>query len=305
MKEMEIKNVMLPTDFSEPSRMALHYAVVLARTFRARLTLLHVLEPQPLQEIATDEIEKIEHKRRENALQQLGTLLAPEDEDDLDLQIVVKSGNARKEIAAAVEQYRADILVLGTHGRSRIGRLIMGSTTEGLLRKLTIPILTVCHALSPQGFKRILFATDLSDSSLGAFKFALRMAAILRAEIIAIHALGGPVLTSGELDMPIQSDLANEACRRLEVLVKEGKHQGVEVQALVVGDSAAVGILNAAVENLVDLIFLTISKKGIVERALLGTTAERVARDARVPVLFIPVDIETGHENVTDMHQNA
>lgn len=292
---MDIKNVMLPTDFSEPSQMALHYAVVLARTFGARLTLVHVLEPQPVLEVATEaEIEKIGSDRRETALQQLGGLLAPEDEDDLDLRIVIKSGIAKKEIAAAVEQYRPDVVVLGTHGRGRLGRLIMGSTTEGLLRKLTVPIMTVGHALSPKGLSRILFATDLSESSNRVFEVALKMAQVLHAEIIAVHALGGPVLASGEFGFPVQPELAvAEANRRLARLVANGKRQGVGVQSLVVEGEAGLQILNAAVGNLVDLIVLGVARKGIVERVLLGTTAEQVARQASVPVLFIPVDVES------------
>jgi nucleotide-binding universal stress UspA family protein len=301
---MEIKNIMLPTDFSEPSRTALQYAVVLARIFRARLTLLHILEPQPELEGVT--IAHTEHDRRQNAMHQLENLLAPEDEDDLDVQTVVKSGHARTEIAAAVEQYHADIVVLGTHGRRRLGRLIMGSTTEGLLRKLPVPIMTVCHALSPRGLKRLVFATDFSDSWQGLFQITLKMARVLGAEILAVHALGEPVLASGEFGLATQPEVATaEVHPRLEVLVAEAKSQGVDVQPLILEGPAAAAILKAAVESLADLIILGIDQKGILERALLGTTAEHVARHASVPVLFIPLNVAPWDNNVNDMRQHA
>jgi len=271
--------------------MALDYGVALARILRARLTLLHVLEPPLVLEVATPaEISKIELEHRESALQELGNLLSPEDEDDLNLQTVLKSGNVRKEIAAAVHEYHADIVVMGAHGRGRIGRMILGSTTEGLLRKLEIPVMTVCHTASPRSFKRILFATDLSESSRPVFAFALDMARNLQAEILAMHALGGPVLASGELGMPVEWKLAaDEAQRRLEELVSEGKSEAVVVQTLLVDGSAAPQILKAAQENSADLILLSVDNKGIIERALLGTTAERITREATVPVLSIPV----------------
>jgi nucleotide-binding universal stress UspA family protein len=98
---------------------------------------------------------------------------------------------------------------------------------------------------------------------------------------------------------------AAEARRRLDELVAEGKRHGVDVQPLVLEGPAATGILNAAAENLVDLILLRIGKKGILERLLWGTTAEQVARHATVPVLFIPVDVETEEKKVTDTHQHV
>ena len=296
---MNIKNVMVPTDFSQPSGIALHYGVALARTLRARLTLVHVLEPQPVLEVATEEeIASLERGRREAALQQLAALLAPEDEDDLDLELVLRFGNARKEIAEAVREYHADMVVLGTHGRGRLGRWILGSTTEELLRRLHVPMVTVCHTSSPKPFRRILFATDLLQSSSAAFAFALDMAQTLHAEILAMHALGGPVLTSGEFGMSIQVEklAVEEVRRRLRLLVEEGDREGIAVKALIADGPAAAQILQAADENDADMILLAIESKGIIERTLLGTTAERVVREATIPVLSVPVQVEAQRE---------
>lgn len=295
---MDIKNVLVPTDFSEPSGMALNYGVALARKLQARLTLVHILEPLPVLEVAIEaEIAKAESERREVALQKLGNLLAPEDEDDLNLQIVLKTGNPRKEIAETVREQHADIVVLGTHGRGRLARLILGSTTEGLLRKLNVPVMTVSHTASPRKFKRILFATDLADSSHAAFAFAVDLARTLQTEIVALHALGGPMLASGELGMPVQQEtLAQEARRRLEVLVNEGKRHGVAVQTLTPEGPAAAQILKATEENEADLIILGVESKGILERTLLGTTAEQVVREANVPVLSFPIHVQAQQE---------
>ena len=296
---MDIKNVMVPTDFSRPSAMALNFGIALARTLRAKLILIHVLESQPVFEFATEsDIAKLREERREAALQQLASLLAPEDEDDLDLKLVLKSGNARTEIAAAVQEYHADIVVLGTRGRSGLGRWFIGSTTDGLLRKLHVPVMTVCHTTSPRAFKRILFATDLSESSNAAFAFALDMARTLQAEILAMHALGGPVLTSGEFGMSIQVEklAVVEARRRLQLLVMEGNGEGMAEETLIADGPAAAQILKAADESDADLILLAVESKGIIERTLMGTTAERVVREATIPVLSVPVQVEAQRE---------
>ena len=154
--------------------------------------------------------------------------------------------------------------------------------------------MTVCHAASPKAFKRILFATDLSESSDRAFTFTLDMAKTFQAQVLAIHALGGPVLTSRELDVPVEAEklTLEEMRRRLQSLVTEGSRQGIEVQTLTADGPAAPAILKAAVENDSDLIVLAIESKGIIERTLLGTTAEQVVRDGRVPVLSVPVQVE-------------
>jgi nucleotide-binding universal stress UspA family protein len=305
---MDIKNVMVPVDFSQPSGMVVNYAVAFARVLHAKLTLVHVLEPpQPMLEVDTvGEIAILEVERREEALRKLEEVLVPEDEDDLDLELVLRSGNIQQEIAAAIRECHADIVILGTHGRGFLGRLILGSTTEGLLRRLHVPVMTVCHTTSPKAFKRILFATDLSESSRAAFAFALDVAGVLQTEILAIHAMGGPVL-SGELGTPVQVEkLAVEEVRqRLQLLVTEGSLRGITVQTLIADGSAAEQILRAAHENDADMILLAIESKGLIERALLGTTAEQVVREATVPVLSVPfpVQVETQRENAEHVVQ--
>ena len=291
---MDIRNVMVPIDFSEPSGVALEYGVALARIVGARLTLIHVMEPEPVLAATEGERERIELGRREAALQKVEKLVAPEDEDDLDLRIVIRSGNARKEIPATVDEQHVDIVVLGTHGRGRLGRLVLGSTTQGMLRKLQVPVMTVSHVMSPRPFRRILFATDLSDASHGAFTFALDMARKLRADILALHVMGAPTMAAGELGMTVEPNESalEEVRRRLRNLAAEGKAQGITVQTSIADGAAATQIMEAAAENQADLILLAIESKGLIERTVLGTTAERVVREAGIPVLCVPVSVD-------------
>jgi nucleotide-binding universal stress UspA family protein len=293
---MDIKNVLVPTDFSEPSQIALDYGIALARQLRARLTVLHVLEPQAAMDVTSaSDIVRIERERQENALQQLEGLLAPEDEDDLDFKVVLKFGSPRRQIAATVEEEHVDLVVLGTHGRRRLERFILGSTTEALLRKLHVPVLTVSHVAAPKAIERILFATDLAEPSGASFDFALDAARTLRANLVAMHAMGGPVMTSGELGMTVQTEdlAAGEAHRRLDLLVAKGRQQGITVQTSIDDGPAAEGILKAAAECSADLILLPIETRSFLDRTLFGTTAEHVVRDAGIPVLTVPVRVET------------
>src|SRR5262245_51264181 len=182
---MDIENVLVPVDFSPPSRLAVNYGVCLARKFGAKLTLMNVVESAPaLAHRLTARTVTIEKEDREKAARMLSALLGSETQTNLELVFVVKSGNIKSQITAVIREQHADIVVMGTHGRGLFGRCVIGSTTEGMLRKISIPILTVCRVTKPLAFNRILFATDLSESSKQGFHFALELAATIRSDLI-------------------------------------------------------------------------------------------------------------------------
>jgi nucleotide-binding universal stress UspA family protein len=220
----------------------------------------------------------------------LSSLLGPEDQDDLDLQVVIKAGDIKHEISTAILEGKADIVVMGTHGRGLFGRWLIGSITEGILRKVSIPVLTICHVSQPLAFKRILFATDLSEGSKQGFDFALELAQTMRSDLLILHAINpGPAYDGVEILPDVIPDGLEEAKARLAEFQADAARAKIKTETIVVDDVPAEAILKAADEQVPDLILVTVQKKGLVERALLGTTAERVIREAKVPVLSIPV----------------
>jgi nucleotide-binding universal stress UspA family protein len=297
---MDIKNVLVPTDFSVPSKMAVNYGIALARKFRARLTLMHVLGVKPLLSNIAEIDPHFEEKLGQEALQQLAALVAPEDEDDLDLQTVIKFGGVQKAIINVVKEQHADIIVLGTHGHGRIGRLVLGSTTERVLRKLGIPVMTVRETRA-MTFKRILLATDLSESSTRALDFALNLAHLLRTDVVAVHTLDKQMMSSIEDAVRTElHDLAlQQARQKLAMIVTEGRRRGIEISTLLREGTAADEILKTAEDVDADLILLATTRKGAVERILIGATAERVVREARIPVLCVPAKVPAQPEAVS------
>jgi nucleotide-binding universal stress UspA family protein len=287
---MNIKNVLVPVDFSPPSRLAVNYGVSLARKFRATLTLMHVVESASgFAHPFADESGTIAQGHRDQALRMLGALLGSEDQDDLDLRTVVKCGSIKDEIAAVIREQEADILVMGTHGRGFFGRLLIGSVTEGILRKISIPVLTVCRATKPLALNRILLATDMSESSRGGFDFALELARTMRSDLVMFHAVDRTALAGGaEMVAYVSEDIVEQAKAKLAELAAEAKRAKVRVETELVEGVAAEEILATAERSSADLILISVAKKGAVERALLGTTAERIIREATVPVLSIP-----------------
>jgi nucleotide-binding universal stress UspA family protein len=293
---MRITKILVPVDFSPPSTVAVNHAVLLARRFRAKLSLLHVIEPgTALMYTFPTESEAAERKRCERAERMLAAMLSPEDQDDLDLETSVAVGDISSMIEMAVHEQHADVVVMGTHGRGLVGRWLIGSVTQSLLRKINVPILTVCHATGPLSFKRILFATDFSEGSAEGLDFTMDLAATLNAEVIVAHVIDKrPIVTyetpevAAVFDAEQQRFLeeAQTAFKQLEV---EASTRKVRVETVLGEGIPADAIARIADENTVDFIVLAVSRKSRMDRILLGSTAEKVIRDANVPVLSVPV----------------
>jgi nucleotide-binding universal stress UspA family protein len=293
---MQIKHILVPVDFSPPSTMALNHGVALARKFGARLTLLHVIEPATaLTYTFPTESEKAEEARFERAERMLAAMLGPEDQDDLNLRISVSVGDIESEIVTAIQETGPDLVVMGTHGRRLLARCFTGSVTQTLLRKVDVPILTVCHAGRSPAFKRILFATDVSEPPAEDFQFVLEFAAATDARVIVAHIIEKrPPVTYETPDVAAVFDaerhrVVEQTWAAFNTLEAAAQQKGVALEPVIAEGTAAEAIVRIADEHEVDFIVLAIRKKGRLERALLGTTAERVVREAHVPVLSVPV----------------
>jgi nucleotide-binding universal stress UspA family protein len=293
---MHITKVLVPVDFSPPSTVAVNHAVLLARRFRAKLTLLHVIEPSTaLMYTFPTESEVAERQRCERAERMLSAMLGSEDQDDLDLETAVVVGDIAAEIENAVRRQHADIVVMGTHGRGLVGRWLIGSVTQSLLRKINVPILTVCHATRPLSFKRILFASDFSEASAEGLDFTMNLAANLNAGIVVAHVVDKrPTVTYETPEMSAvfdaeQKRFLEEAQNTFKQIEAKARARNVRVETVLAQGIPADAISRIADENIVDFIVLAVSRKSRMDRILLGTTAEKVIRDANVPVLSVPV----------------
>lgn len=151
---ISIKNILAPTDFSVPSRHALKYAAELAKRFEAQLHLVTVVESViPLiPEAFSAQAEQIEEQRKagRHALDRMcdDPMLST-----LNPRVHVLSGSAHGEILEFAKSRGIDLLVVGTHGRTGLSHLFMGSVAEKLVRLAPCPVLTV-HPEGHQFVKR-------------------------------------------------------------------------------------------------------------------------------------------------------
>ena len=137
-----IRNILHATDFSESSGYAFQLAASLAHDYGARLTLLHVFPPPPVMvageiPIAVPPQDTKEHLRE----LQLQLRNVQTEYHDLVLDRKLVEGDPATEILAMADQVNADLIVLGTHGRTGLARLLMGSVAEVVSRKASTPVL--------------------------------------------------------------------------------------------------------------------------------------------------------------------
>lgn len=142
-----VRSILCPTDFSAPSEAALEHALELARRFGAGVRLIHAIElppylsQSPFVELATGGVTLQEHMRARSDRALADRLAGVGVPEGVRLTHEVLEGDPRRAILAASED--ADLIVMGTHGRTGIAQLLMGSVAEHVVRMSEVPVLTV------------------------------------------------------------------------------------------------------------------------------------------------------------------
>lgn len=142
-----LKNILVPTDFSEPSQQALEYGRELARQFGARLHVLHTVENVMIPggaEVPVAAIQQVEQGLESVAARQMAEAVTADDRATLQVATVVRAARAAAiDVVDYARENQIDLIVMGTHGRGALQHLLMGSVAERVVRTAPCPVLTV------------------------------------------------------------------------------------------------------------------------------------------------------------------
>jgi nucleotide-binding universal stress UspA family protein len=294
---IRFKTILAPVDFSDASKKAVNHALTLAIHFNAKLILAHIV---PLASGPT-QTHEVELQKSEAAKGEIRTLIPAEYAGKVDVDTIVRIGDIDSELSRVIRDESVDLIVMGTHGRRYLGRWFIGSVTESLLRNSPVPLLTTSHVDSepriqpgPVDLKRILYATDLPGDSSKGLQYAIGLARTLGAALTVIHVVdhanflywAGATAAYLKEELP---DLLQQRGKMLAELVAREAPAGMNVETKVVEGRPFEEIVRAAEQQAADIIVLNLQNKEILERALIGSTAERVVRLARIPVLSVPL----------------
>lgn len=292
----DIRKILCPTDWSEPSLVALQSAVRLARRENALLVLLHVVPALmcvPGLSRAAPLSQAIQHE----AFQKLVALIAQYVPDDVRVQPVVRVGEEADEIHLAA--LGCDVVVMSTHGRTGWEEAwAFGSVAQTVLRETACPIFVIGpqqngsasktardgrESSSDFPFKQVLWPTDWSAPAEVALDEALVLCARHGAELLMLHVLEAPEDDSKDAREA-------QAHREFDVLCERKPEVG-DARRLLAHGLAAPEINRIALAEGADVIVMSSHGRTGWNQNDLGSTTRKVMRLVPCPVLLVPVSV--------------
>lgn len=283
---MALRKIMVASDFSDASRVALRRAQLIATAQEAELLLLHAIDagtPAPtLGDPAAAEVVAADRSA-------IGILLEAERREltgrglaAAQLRLDGPPGKVVPQTAAALA---ADLLIVGSHGRTGLERVVLGSVAEKILRASTVPVLV---ARGPaEAFRRILVATDFGEEAERALQLALELAEP-GAEVDVVHFAAIAPLVA----VPVHPFLGTEATRITahalslgRELVARHPRPGVAVDFTCEIGDARLGALERVRARGHDLVAVGSHGRSGLGRSLLGSVSEGIVRHAPCSVL--------------------
>ncbi|HUJ95599.1 MAG TPA: universal stress protein [Terriglobales bacterium] len=292
---LEIKLIICPVDFSQFSVRAYRHALSLAEHYRAKLVALHVVElwRYPYADYAASAGDYAAFCRalHEGGKEQLREFAKKHTDNEVKPELVVHEGMAADCILSFAQAQKADVIVMGTHGRRGFDRLVLGSVTDRVMRKAPCPVLAVCgpshETRTPDKephhhhLNHVLFCTDFSENSWAALNYAISAAEEYDAELTLLHVLedaANPARTK---------EAVAAATERLDKLVPPEKRKNLRIKTVVRVGKPYKQIIQLASETQTDLVAMGVRGGGSLDAAVFGSTTYRVIQLGPCPVLAV------------------
>lgn len=274
------KHILIPLDFSELSALALQYADALSRCSGARMSVLHASSFEAPAYFTQGQLEELREK-----------LKASEQQARRDLEEFVRAalgpgtavpaihvieGRPAEVILRTARHTRADLIAMGTHGRSGLNRLMLGSVTERVLRETDVPVLTVRRETSPPvrplAIRNILCPVNNTAIARKAFRHAIGMAHCLGATLTLLH---------------VHEAKAEDGIADLCAWVPSEQRTQCRIQEIERQGEASREIVAQAAESGCDLLVIGAQHRRFFDSTVIGSTSVRVVRHAPCPVLTV------------------
>ena len=298
--KVEFKRILCATDLSDFSNAAVYYGAALARVFEAKVHLCHVID-LPIVSVhgeaftyPTDYVNSLQ----ESGFRQFKKLMAPL---SIDREPHMETGAIAPTIARLTGTIDADLVIVATHGRSGLKRLLLGSVTEHLIRTVRCPFLVVTppekkilrDTIERFAVKRILVGCDFSKDSAAAVAYGFSLAQEFQSALHLVHVIEpfayDDALMPDPMSAAVQTDLNAHLNRKLGELVPEETRNWCDVTTACLAGKPFAELIKYAVLHAIDLIILGIRGHGLVETLFLGSTTDRVIRRATCPVWTVGV----------------
>lgn len=301
---VEFKRILCPVDFSEFSFGACDYAMSLAKWYGAHIDLVHCVastlfhptqypylaEPLPALTLRKELLSAAEER-----VEVFASIMRS---GDVPIEKHLEEGRAESSILELAARLESDLICMGTHGRSGLDRLVMGSVTERVLRRAPCPVLTVSRpgeesVRAKPTFATVLCPVDLSFDAEYGVSTAVSLAEQSGGRLVLLYVREWSFADLGSVSsMGVESALSSweeRGLERLRALVSDEVRQWCEVKEIVLPGKLSTyeHILNIAGEEVADLIVMGVGARNSLDLAVFGSTTHRVIRHAPCPVLTV------------------
>jgi len=281
--KVAFKNILFLTDFTEASQPAMQYAIELAQRHGAKFYAGHVRTPETPQFLEGPALTTYFNEVREQKRAELSKLIKPY---ILDAEVLLAEGFIEYAIQRWTISHGIDLIVLGTHGRQGLQRMLLGSTAELILRSANCPVLTVGPHVSRRKhdgdhMDRVLFATDLTPESEYAISYALSFAHERCAHLTCMHVIDN----SGNVQD--RRRVVSYCEKELRSLVPSDAELWCEPHVIVGEGDPAEEIVEFAEHDNSDLIVLGLPKEKVFSGHFRTGVTYRVVSNAPCPVLTV------------------
>jgi len=297
--ELAIRRMLVPIDFSPPSRAALAFARPLVEKFQAELHLVHVFAADyPLASMAAlplvvpqIEVERRVRSHLQSAAKRETAIIRREN-------VHARKGRPFQEICRLARELRVDLIVTATRGRTGLKHLALGSTAERVVRHAPCPVLVVHRhggpaKRRPPALQKILVPVDFSACAVKALVYAQALARKFDSRLVLFHSIDLHYYsTNPELilyDLPPLLAAAEKSARdQMQELFEGTDWDGIEVETVVESGHAGEQICRQAEKRGTELIVTSTHGKTGLAHIFIGSTAEYIVRHAPCPVLVVP-----------------
>jgi nucleotide-binding universal stress UspA family protein len=286
MREIRIDRVLVATDFSAACTAPLAHGVGVARHFGATVYVAHVIPSSAYSMIPLDERDPALEKIRAHAKESMAAIGALPILQGVNYEFLVDHGDLWPTLSRMADEHKVSLLVIGTHGRRAIEKLLMGSLAEEILRRSPYPVLMVGPETqtTETTIRNILFATDFSAESEPAMHFACFFAKSYGANLRFLH-----VADAARMDPLSATTTSSQYFSQRMAQIHWTVPEEVKPEFFVMGGLPSERILTLSEQFQSDLVVLGVRGTTFPKLAahLPGPTAYDVVSHSRCPVLVV------------------
>lgn len=284
---LSLKTILFPTDFSPASRSAQPFAGALARIYGSTVLIAHALPPEPRGQVVFDRVPAQDDQDWIAARHHLDEFAHDAALQNIPCKSLLGRGDVMDIIPEMIRGHHIDLIVLGTHGRRGVGKMILGSAAERIYRSASCPVLTIgpkTHAAANWKMQRILCPVDVAEDPEPVLHYALSLAEENQAQIILLEAI--PLVPWQH-----RPSVAERSRQALEGLIPEQARDWCAIDYAVRWEHPAEAILLEARNREADLVVMSVHKSRAAAWSshLPWPVASEVVSHAECPVLTIRI----------------